>query len=123
MVRMLVLLTLVLGAWSAHVRAAGLPQDGAVIVLGDRGEKVGAGSLHDGLLEITLASPADRFVTLQIVGSDLGLTQLQGLVVDGVLYVALQEGVVPAAEYAARYATRLRVHGSATVAADAAERP
>lgn len=121
--RMLVLVLLLVGGWLAQAQAAGLPQDGSVKVFGDLGERLGSGSLHDGLLQITMTDATDGFVTLQIVGSDLSVRQIQGLIVNGVLYVVLQEGVVPARAYAERYATQLVVNGSDTVGADAVPDP
>lgn len=67
---MLVVALVVAGAVFAGAAAQGLPQDGKLLLLTDLGEHVGNGALHDGLLEVRLSDTGNRFVTLQILGSD-----------------------------------------------------
>jgi len=104
---------LLAGAW-----AGGLPQQGTVRVVDDQGVLVGAGSVHDGTIEITLADAASGFVSLLVSEPNGKTTRVQALVpVDGSLHVVASDGVLPARAFAARNAMALEIHAHANVEA------
>lgn len=119
MARTVALLTLVmLGAWPTQAVAGGPPDDGNVIILGDLGETLGTGSLHAGHLAIDLVDGSDRFVTVQIEGSDPSLTRIQGVIVHGVLYPLVDDAILPAQAYARRFGLRLALRGARPIEAE-----
>lgn len=95
-----VLLVLTIGL--AQASASGLPRQGTATVLGDLYQTFGGGTVSDGVLNVTLTGSGDHLVTLQIVGKDLSVARLPGIVVDGRLYVVQGDAIVPATAYVAR---------------------
>lgn len=105
----------------AAAMASGLPQQATIAVVNDAGTLVGTGSIHDGALELQLADAARGFVGLEVTALDGSTTWVQGVVpLDGSLHIVAADGVLPAGEFAARYALAYELHSRGTVEARAA---
>ena len=104
---------LLAGAW-----AGGLPQQGTVQVVNDQGVLVGAGSVHDGTMEVELTDAATGFVSLLVSDANGKTTWVQAVVpVDGSLHIVASDGVLPARAFAARNALALELHSHVNVEA------
>ncbi len=104
---------LLAGAW-----ASGLPQQGTVRVINDQGALVGAGSVHDGTMEVELTDAATGFVSLLVSDANGKTTWVQAVVpVDGSLHIVASDGVLPAHAFASRNALAFELHSHANVEA------
>lgn len=105
----------------AGAMAGGLPREGSIDVVDDRGELIGSGSVHDGTLEVELGEGASGFVTLLVVAAGGASQRLQALVpLDGSLHVLTAGGVVSARAFAERHALAFTLHSQAGVEASSA---